>query len=239
MPVEETADKHKKAPPPPPIDIAIAPVATEHDAIPDEETDEEDVEISTAAARAAGLMAARELTDTPAYDRWSAGTLASDAPFNLDAPRDKTPRTPFVIASVCLLTLLLAQLVFHFRSQLVQTWPVSQNLFESLQIEVPPAREGDLMAIESSDLQIDTKTGGLVLQANLNNRARFAQAWPALELTLTDMNDQVIARRVMQPTDYLPEPHPPVFAPRSDYALKLWLESKGPAAGYRLYLFYP
>lgn len=62
-----------------------------------------------------GLVAARELTDTPAYDRWSAGTLASDAPFNLDAPRDKTPRTSsFVIASLCLLTLLLAQLVFHF-----------------------------------------------------------------------------------------------------------------------------
>jgi hypothetical protein len=53
-------------------------------------------------------------------------------------------------------------------------------------------------------LQIDPGRNKLLaLQATLRNRAAYVQAYPALELTLTDTNDKVIARRVLQPDEYL------------------------------------
>jgi hypothetical protein len=75
----------------------------------------------------------------------------------------------------------------------------------------------------------------------LHNRAQYDQAWPSLELTLTDTQDAVISRRVLSVDDYLPSAaKSPVFSANAEVALRLWIEAKElGAAGYRLYVFYP
>jgi hypothetical protein len=100
-----------------------------------------------------------------------------------------------------------------------------------------------LLSIETSDLQTDPEHNQLLaLQATLRNQASYAQAYPALELTLTDSNDKAIARRVFCPrntcrprrsmTNRLPA--------NADLEIRLWLEAREVhAAGYRLYVFYP
>lgn len=198
-------------------------------------------EESTLAAREAGLMAARELSDTPAYNRWAAGTLAGNGPGGFDGDTPHRALWPFVMVSLLLLVVLVGQLLYYFRTELVQRWPSSATLFELAAVDVPLPRNIDLVAIETSDLQSDNARGLFVLQATLRNRADYAQNWPALELTLTDTSDTVVSRRVLMASEYLPPAtDPAAFPANGEVAVKLWIEAKNiGAAGYRLYVFYP
>jgi len=259
--VEPPADAAAQpAPEPPPLEPApeepaptpaapspaIEPAAAEESTAPTNDDgpanlSQESVEESTLAAREAGLVAARELAETPAYNRWAAGTLSAGTAGLFDAEATRPARWPFTLSALLLLLALLAQLTHHFRSELVLHLPASAALFEALAVDVPLPRKTELVSIESSDLQSDNSRGLLVLQATLRNRAPFAQAWPALELTLTDTRDGVVARRVLAAADYLPPgTDPKAFVANGEIAVRLWVEAKElGAAGYRLYLFYP
>lgn len=206
-----------------------------------EELPEETPEESTQAAREAGLVAARELADTPAYNRWAAGALAGNSFGGFDAGSARRPLWPFALAAVLLSLLLLGQLAYFYRGELVLRVPALASLYQGLGVAVPLPRNADLIAIEASDLQSDNARGLFVLQATLKNRAAYAQAWPVLELTLTDINDAVVSRRAMYAADYLPPGTPAEsFAANGELAVRLWVEAKGiGATGYRLYLFYP
>lgn len=201
----------------------------------------ETLEESTQAAREAGLVAARELNDSANYNRWSAGALAGNGLGDLAGEPLRHPRWPFVLAAVLLLLGLLGQLCFHYRAEIVLHLPASGSLYRALDIAVPLPRNAELIAIEASDLQSDNARGLFVLQATLKNRAPYAQAWPVLELTLTDINDAVVSRRAMYAADYLPPGTPAEsFAANGELGVRLWVEAKGiGASGYRLYLFYP
>ena len=198
-------------------------------------------EESTIAAREAGLVAARELSDTPAYNRWAAGALAGNASGGFSHESESPATWPFVLVGSLLVIVLLGQLLYHFRTDLVRRMPDLAGLYALAAVDVPLPRDSDLVAIEASDLQSDNARGLFVLQATLRNRAAHAQAWPALELTLTDVHDMVVSRRVLLAADYLPPGVSPVSFPANDeLAVRLWVEAKDiGAAGYRLYIFYP
>jgi len=81
----------------------------------------------------------------------------------------------------------------------------------------------------------------MVLTATLRNRAGFIQAFPALELTLTDAQDQTVARRVLMPRDYAPQGtgQEPGFAAGGELQIRVHIEAAAlKPTGYRLYLFY-
>jgi predicted Zn finger-like uncharacterized protein len=202
---------------------------------------EESPEASTQAAREAGLVAARELAELQGYNRWAAGTLADSGLGGFDHEPARRTLWPFVLFSLLLAVLLLGQLAFHFRTELVQRFPSAGDLYAALAIPVPLPRNAELVAIDASDLQSDNQRGLFVLQATLRNRAPYAQAWPALELALTDTADSIVSRRVLPPADYLPPgTSPEAFPANGELAVRLWIEAKGiGAAGYRLYVFYP
>lgn len=232
--MDETFQTHETPEPSePPTAAQAEPVAP---ILPSNETPEE----SSRAAREAGLAAVRELSESPGYDRWSAGALHLDASGRIVGDSTRRPLWPFVTAAVILVGALMAQMAYHFRAELTQRMPELAGTYAALNIAIPLPRNVDLVTIETSDLQSDNARGLLVLQATLKNRAPYAQAWPALELTLTDTNDTVVARRVLNAADYLPpKADAASFAGASEIGLKLWLEAKQPAAGYRLYVFYP
>lgn len=199
-------------------------------------TSAETPEQSTDAARAAGLVAARELSESPGYNRWAASPLAG-----AEAETRHRVTWPFAVVAALLAIALAAQLAYYFRAEIVQRLPAAAGLYTALGADIPLPRQADLVSIEASDLQADNARGLLVLQATLKNRASYAQAWPALELTLTDAHDAAVARRVLAAPDYLPpKADPKAFAADSETAIRLWIETKGIAAvGYRLYVFYP
>lgn len=202
---------------------------------------DETPEQSTLAAREAGLVAARELVDTSSYNRWSAGTLTSDGRGTFDSEPPARAAWPFVVGALLLLIVLLGQLAFHYRTEIVLRMAWLQPLYASLGVDIPLPRNPSLVSIEASDLQSDNARGLFVLQATLKNRAAFAQAWPALELSLTDTNDAVVVRRVMYAAEYLPPgTASDAFPANGDVAVRLWIEAKDlGASGYRLYIFYP
>jgi len=199
-------------------------------------------------ALAAGLIAPREVRAAPGYSRWAETTLsASGGPLFAAPPRSFRP--VYLLLGLALALLLAAQVVYHFRTEIATRWPASRPLLEAvcapLKCTVPLPRLADLVSIEASDLHADPERENLlVLQASLRNRADFAQDYPALELTLTNVEDKAIARRVLQPGDYLPpgtlSKGGTAFAANAEIELRIWLDPKDQgAAGYRLFLFYP
>ena len=214
---------------------AESPARAEHDSLG------ESPEESTQAARQAGLVAARELSDSPAFNRWAAGTLAADAAGQFAGDSNQRALWPFALVAALLFMGLLAQMLYYFRTEIALRLPDAAALYEAAAIDVPLPRNAALVSIEASDLQSDNARGLFVLQATLKNRAAYAQAWPALELSLTDTSDTVVSRRVMFAADYLPPgTKSNAFPANGDVAVKLWIEAKQiGAAGYRLYIFYP
>lgn len=178
----------------------------------------------------------------PAHSPWREGLTGRPAVHS-----DRGVTRTFVIVAAILAVMLAGQLVFHFRSAIASAAPTLQPALAALSAalgsELPLPRHADLVSIETSDLQSDpARQRLLVLQATLRNRAAYAQAYPALELTLTDTKDKAIARRVLLPDEYLPPAslEQKSFAAHAEVDLRLWLEAKDlSAAGYRLYVFYP
>ena len=227
--------------------IDIAPEEAEAPGPADQIPGEALSEIAAQAlARSSGLIVPRETTEIPGYSKWAEGVMSSPAL----PSHGKASNGPFVLVALLLVLALAGQLVFHFRSELAVAAPAMrpalQALSEVLGAVIPLPQHVELISIETSDLQADPAHSKLlVLQATLRNRAAYAQAYPLLELSLTDTLDNAIARRVFQPAEYLPPPNlsnPPdqAFPANADIAVRLWVEAKEiAAAGYRLYVFYP
>lgn len=167
---------------------------------------------------------------------------------------DKTPTVGSVmlwgvLALVAALA-LAGQITYRYRSEIALAVPAArpglQAACAALGCEVTLPRRPDLLGIDSSDLQADPQRDNvIVLNALLRNRARFAQEYPALELTLTDEADRAVVRRVLRPADYLDAARAPSLieqgiVPGAEVQLRVYLDSgRTRATGYRLYLFYP
>ena len=161
------------------------------------------------------------------------------------------------ISSILVLVVaLVLQLGFHFRGDIALLFPELKPVLEDFCAQagcsLPLPRRADMMSIESSDLQADTQNPAvMVLSTTLRNRAPFAQAKPALELTLTDAQDQPLARRVLTAADYASRSGSAVaspsqagednsFPPGTELPVKVYFDASAvQATGYRLYLFYP
>lgn len=188
----------------------------------------------------------RETRELPGYSKWAERVVAGTEATAIAEPPGNS-RWPAVLFSLLLLLGLLGQATYHFRSEIGARVPESRPwLLEAcaaLGCSVPLPRQTDAISIEGSELQADNARGGLlVLQASLRNRAAFAQAYPALELTLTDTQDRMVSRRVLMPVDYLTAGIDAAgsFAGGSDLAIRLWIDAReSGAAGYRLYVFHP
>jgi predicted Zn finger-like uncharacterized protein len=152
-----------------------------------------------------------------------------------------------ILAGVLLTLVLLAQSVYFFRIEIGTSLPGLKPLLEDyctlLECTVALPQKADLIVIESSELESDPSLSSVVtLHALVHNRAHYAQAYPSLELTLTSLQDQSIARRVFLPADYLKvgEDEKQGFPANRDLDIKLHLDTTDlKPSGYRLFLFYP
>lgn len=168
------------------------------------------------------------------------------------APAGRSRRSTWAWGLALLLGMLVlsAQIAYRFRAELAASNATAREalaaLCQTLACDVPLPRHPELMSIDASELQADTRRDGIIiLTASIRNRARFAQDYPALELTLTDENDLPVLRRVLAPGDYLEAPRRAELLRQgisagSEAALRVYLDtSRTRAIGYRLYLFYP
>ena len=144
--------------------------------------------------------------------------------------------------------LALAQVIFFFRAELAMQFPGLRPallaLCQPFSCEVPLPRFPESLFIESSDLQVvdPSRPQEVLLTASIRNRAERLQAFPTLELTLTNTMDHPIAKKQFAPKDYLTAPHSDDrgFPAGAEVGVRLVLNTRDlRAAGYRLYLFFP
>lgn len=160
---------------------------------------------------------------------------------------------PWVLASLLLLLVLAGQGIYFFRDAIAANYPpirpVLENACTFFQCEIKLPRNPDLISIESSELHADPARAYIVvLTSTLRNGASHAQAYPTLELTLTNARDEMVARRLFLPSEYvrpgkyaqLDETIAQGIPAKSEVAVKLLMDmGELKAEGYRLYLFYP
>ena len=118
--------------------------------------------------------------------------------------------------------------------------PVLQALCQPLGCRVEPYRQLESIVIDSSSFS-RVGPGSFRFSVALRNNADLPVASPALELTLTDAQDQVLARRVVRAQEL---GAPPALAARGEFsathALTVTdLPNAGAVVGYRLFAFYP
>lgn len=192
------------------------------------------------------------LTDVTGLETTPA-TLAQQVKFHDIDPETESSlaparprRLPYFLA-LLLILLFLAQAAYFFRNDLALRLPgikpTLQQICEVFSCSIDLPRDADLLSIESSELEADAKRpNAFILHVLLRNHAAHAQALPSLEITLTDTQEQVIARRTFHPADYLKglAEKPGAMAAKRELALALHLETAElRPTGYRLLLFYP
>ena len=157
------------------------------------------------------------------------------------------PSWVFALAIPILLALLAGQALFHFRDAIAAHWPTAKPALIKLcavaGCEVRPVADIAGLSIEASDLQADPAHRGLlILSSTIRNRQSFPLAYPYVELTLSDTQDQVVVRRAFAPAEYLSAAAEPRagIAGNSELAIKLFIDASATSqAGYQVYLFYP
>jgi predicted Zn finger-like uncharacterized protein len=164
-----------------------------------------------------------------------------------DDPEPPQRRWPWIVATTFALLALLVHVALHYRVDLAARAPALRPALlmacDLLGCEVPLLTEITAIGIDTSDLHPDSdRPDHLQLAATLRNRSTYAQAWPHLEVTLTDAGDRVLVRKAIPPSDYLLDKQKldTGFPAKREQAVHIDLQTTDLAAvGYRLYVFYP
>ncbi|CAJ0729259.1 hypothetical protein R38712_03983 [Ralstonia pickettii] len=141
------------------------------------------------------------------------------------------------------------QLLFLARAEIARRVPSTRPMLEAmcqpLHCTIAPPRDLDALQIESSQLQRQEGEASdqYVLTATLRNRAGGPIALPAIELVTTDLQDQLLSRRALLPTDYL-NPTDSAYGKsglpaRAELPIRVRFQSQRPTANYRVLIFYP
>lgn len=141
------------------------------------------------------------------------------------------------------------QLLFLARAEIARrapsTRPMLEAMCQALHCTIAPPRDLDALQIESSQLQRQEGDASdqYVLTATLRNRAGGPIALPAIELVTTDLQDQLLSRRALLPSDYL-NPSDSAYSKsglpaRAELPIRVRFQSQRPTANYRVLIFYP
>jgi len=150
-----------------------------------------------------------------------------------------------LLATVTLLALLLGlQAAHQWRAPIAREIPAALPVLEVLCQtfdcqQTLPVSPNDVVIDSSVLLRLGPGVYGF--QLVLRNQSALEVTSPAIELTLTDIQDQVLVRRVLLPHEW---PRPTAtLAPGAEWALQFELAFDGiegrVMTGYRVILFYP
>lgn len=143
--------------------------------------------------------------------------------------RVERPRMPRWLAAVTILVLfaaLLLQVLLADRARFAASpaWrPLLEALCNPLGCQLPAWHEPAAFALLARDVRAHPDHAGVLrVTATFRNDARWAQAWPQLQLRLSDVNGQDIASRDFGAEQYLADtPHAPVIASGQTATIRL------------------
>lgn len=206
-------------------------------------------EIDSDSATDASALAAPPETLSIAGDDADAGGFTAPAPMFLrqaeQAARWQRPwvRTALALALVALGLSLATQVAVHQRDILAARWPQTLPLLEALceplACRIEPLRRLDSLAVESSGLTKLDDTTRYQLQVSLRNRDALPLLLPGFDLTLTDSRGAVVARKLLNASDF-GAATPKHLAAGAELALQTVLDvGDHRVTGYSVEIFYP
>jgi predicted Zn finger-like uncharacterized protein len=216
-------------------------------------------------ARAAAATLRSTPDSEPHFGNSAAATSAPPAsPFAVKPPEEDTD--PFAVVretraplpsqlgwqfagslvAVLLFVALLAQLAWWQRETIMVYWPGSQPLYahacQQFNCNIAPPHDIDGLQVEPSDLRQIDGPHKLELKMPLRNRYNVALAYPAIELTLLDAQNNIAVRRVLFPQDYV-KPSTSIAAglpARTTQTMIVNLDTgNAVASNFRVQIFYP
>lgn len=146
----------------------------------------------------------------------------------------------WLVATGVLVLVFLMQWVVAQRNWLAAEEPALRPMLSALcACEVTWPREPDAVLIESSSFT-ESPQGGYTVQLRLKNTQHHPVAMPALELSLTDLQDQVLVRRVFTAEDLSGKDHVQALRDvRSTLNFDLDDKVSQRVTGFRAFVFYP
>ncbi|MDC8013404.1 zinc-ribbon and DUF3426 domain-containing protein [Tahibacter soli] len=116
-------------------------------------------------------------------------------------------RWPWVVGVAVLFVSLGAQISYAERDRLLNTDSIRPWLdrgCEQLHCTLPLRHDASRLELLSRDIRPHPSVpGALIVSATLQNGADFAQAYPVVEITLSDLDENRVAMRRFQPREYL------------------------------------
>lgn len=172
-----------------------------------------------------------------------------DAIFTKKNRDDKKPsKYSFLIGFINFLLFLavVLQSAYFLRSEIARQFPQTKPLLERacvpLKCTIDLAKNLDLITIGDSDMQEDdTYQSVIKFSSSLKNNANYPQAYPSLELTLTDNDDRPVIKKLITPKLYLvsKEKIKHGLDPNETATIKLSFHVDDPSvASYRILLLY-
>lgn len=111
------------------------------------------------------------------------------------------------IGVALLLMIFILQYSYSMRDDLArypELRPWIQKLCDIAQCDVPMQQNVDLIRLTHRDITIHPRVkGALLINAVFVNNANFTQSFPLMQISLSDINGRIIAKRRFQPTEYL------------------------------------
>lgn len=168
-------------------------------------------------------------------------------PHSSQNPKKATWDSGFAVFVLLFLLLGAAiQTVYFLRAEISWRYPSSQaylNLAcKKIGCDIALAKQIDLLVLDDTDLVEDEHRIGLMyLSSTIINQASYSQAYPNIELTLTDIEDRAKFTRRFSPQDYLVHGTDAKLGLAAGQSFKLMLPLANPdasLAGYRVRLRY-
>jgi len=146
-----------------------------------------------------------------------------------------------------LTVLLLVQSLFLFRHGISRAMPAMRPFYVAtcsvLGCDMPLPRDATLVRIDDYGvLRQDDTPGHYLFYATVKNTASFVQDWPNLELTLLDITNQPLVRRVISPSEWVREEQLAKggMPPRDTVSVRMDLEvTDVDPSNYRIDHYYP
>ncbi|WP_233243532.1 DUF3426 domain-containing protein [Xanthomonas translucens] len=187
--------------------------------------------------------AALEPEPAPAPHASAASATAAPSFMQRRAPRQPVLRAaPWQWIALTGLGLLLAlQILIADRQRLgadARWRPWVAGVCQALRCSLPPWREPSAFTMLSREVRpLPGRAGTLQIQATFRNDARWAQAWPLLQLSLADADGRTIGSRVLRPEEYLGRTRPEAATLAPGQSAQVTFQVREPAAGTAAFSF--
>jgi predicted Zn finger-like uncharacterized protein len=118
---------------------------------------------------------------------------------------------PWLLGSTLLVLVLAGQIAWSERggwidNTRVRTW--LEPVCATLGCRLPLQRSASLLELSSRDIRPHPSVpDALIISATLRNDAKFAQAFPTVAISLSDLDENRVAMRRFAPREYLNDPH--------------------------------